>query len=208
MQCFAIDGVVPVVSPDAFVHPNATLIGDVVIGPGCYIGPGAVLRGDFGPIRIGAGSNVQDNCVLHGGVDVPLIVEENGHVGHGAILHSCHLEADVLVGMNAVVMDKARIGRQSIVGAMAFVPVGMTTAPRQLLLGLPARAVRTLSDEDVAAKQRGTRAYHHLAARCRRGLVPAVPLAELPARRAALDLSCFAEPGAIPAPPPGSDAPA
>lgn len=194
MQCFAIDGVTPVVSPEAFVHPSATLIGDVVIEAGCYIGPGAVLRGDFGPIRIARGSNIQDNCVLHSGVNEPLTVEANGHVGHGAILHACHLEADVLIGMNAVVMDKARIGTQSIVGAMAFVPVGMVTPARQLLLGLPAKAVRTLTDADIAHKQRGTRAYHHLAERCRRGLVPAVPLSALEPHRPTLDLSVFDQP--------------
>ncbi|WP_062788249.1 gamma carbonic anhydrase family protein [Aquitalea pelogenes] len=191
MQCYAIDGVIPVVSPDAFIHPSATLIGDVVVGAGCYIGPGAVLRGDFGPIRIATGSNIQDNCVLHSGVDTPLIVEENGHVGHGAVLHACHLERGVLVGMNAVVMDGARLGSQCIVGAMAFIPAGRICAPRQLLLGLPAKAVRTLSEAEIIAKQRATQAYHHLAIRCRRSLVAVQPLSTLDAKRPKLDLSVF-----------------
>lgn len=199
MPCYAIDGVIPVVSPDTFIHPSATLIGDVVVGAGCYIGPGAVLRGDFGPIRIAAGSNIQDNCVLHSGVDEPLIVEENGHVGHGAVLHGCHLERGVLIGMNAVVMDGARLGRQCIVGAMAFIPAGRVCAPRQLLLGLPAKAVRTLSDEEIIARQRATRAYHHLAIRCRRSLVPVLPLSALEAKRPLLDLSVFTATSAIPA---------
>lgn len=179
------------VSPDAFIHPSATLIGDVVVGAGCYIGPGAVLRGDFGPIRIATGSNIQDNCVLHSGVDTPLIVEENGHVGHGAVLHACHLERGVLVGMNAVVMDGARLGSQCIVGAMAFIPAGRICAPRQLLLGLPAKAVRTLSEAEIIAKQRATQAYHHLAIRCRRSLVAVQPLSTLDAKRPKLDLSAF-----------------
>ena len=191
MQCFAIDGVIPVVSPDAFIHPSATLIGDVVVGAGCYIGPGAVVRGDFGTIRIAAGSNIQDNSVLHSGVNAPLIVEENGHIGHGAILHGCHLESGVLIGMNAVVMDGARLGRQCIVGAMAFIAAERSYPPRQLLLGLPARAVRTLSDAEIIAKQRATRAYHHLAIRCRRSLVAVPPLSTLEAKRPMLDLSVF-----------------
>ena len=113
MAIWSWDGVVPVVAPSAFVHPDATLIGDVIVGGGCYVGPGAVLRGDFGRITLEAGSNVQETCVVHAFPGKDVVVEERGHIGHGAVLHGCHIERNALVGMNAVVMDEARIGENS-----------------------------------------------------------------------------------------------
>jgi len=110
MPCYAIEGVIPVVHPTAYVHPTAVLIGDVHIGPNCYVGPNASLRGDFGRIVLHAGANVQDNCVMHGFPQQDTLVEENGHIGHGAVLHSCTVRRDALVGMNAVVMDEAVVG--------------------------------------------------------------------------------------------------
>jgi phenylacetic acid degradation protein len=117
MPCYSLDGIVPVIDPSAFVHPTAVLIGDVIVGPGCYVGPCASLRGDFGRIVLEAGANVQDTCVIHGFPKQDTLVEENGHIGHGAILHSCVVRRDALVGMNAVVMDEAEIGAQAIVAA-------------------------------------------------------------------------------------------
>ena len=107
MPSYSIEGVIPVVHPSAYVHPTAVLIGDVHIGPNCYVGPNASLRGDFGRIVLLAGANVQDNCVMHGFPQQDTVVEENGHIGHGAVLHSCIVRRDALVGMNAVVMDEA-----------------------------------------------------------------------------------------------------
>ncbi|EWS52604.1 2,3,4,5-tetrahydropyridine-2,6-dicarboxylate N-acetyltransferase [Methylibium sp. T29] len=146
MPCYAIDGVLPVVDPSAYVHPTAVLIGDVIVGAHCYVGPCACLRGDFGRIVIGPGANVQDNCVLHGFPDQATVVEENGHIGHGAVLHGCVVRRDALVGMNAVVMDEAEVGAQAIVAACAFVPAGMQVPPRTLVAGTPARPKRLLSD--------------------------------------------------------------
>jgi phenylacetic acid degradation protein len=108
---YAVDGLRPVVDPSAFVHPAAVLIGDVIVGPGCYVGPGASLRGDFGRLVLEAGANLQDNCVMHGFPDKDCVVEANGHVGHGAILHGCRVGRDALIGMSAVIMDGAVIGR-------------------------------------------------------------------------------------------------
>jgi len=110
---YSIDGVIPVVHHEAFVHPTAVLIGDVIIGPGCYVGPCASLRGDFGRLILKRGANLQDSCVMHGFPHTDTVIEEDGHIGHGAILHGCTIKRDALVGMNAVVMDGAVIGEES-----------------------------------------------------------------------------------------------
>lgn len=183
MPCYAIDGVLPVVDPSAYVHPTAVLIGDVIVGAHCYIGPCACLRGDFGRIVIGPGANVQDNCVLHGFPDQATVVEENGHIGHGAVLHGCVVRRDALVGMNAVVMDEAEVGAQAIVAACAFVPAGMQVPPRTLVAGTPARSKRLLSDAEIAWKLEGTRTYQDLARRSRDTLREVQPLSALDADR-------------------------
>ena len=183
MPCYAIDGVLPVVDPSAYVHPTAVLIGDVIVGAHCYIGPCACLRGDFGRIVIGPGANVQDNCVLHGFPDQATVVEENGHIGHGAVLHGCVVRRDALVGMNAVVMDEAEVGAQAIVAACAFVPAGMQVPPRTLVAGTPARPKRPLSDAEIAWKLEGTRTYQELARRSRDTLREVQPLTALEADR-------------------------
>ena len=165
MACYSIDGVTPVVHPDAFVHPSAVLIGDVIVGPGCYVGPCASLRGDFGRIVLGAGANVQDACVLHGYPHALTIVEDDGHIGHGAVLHGCTVQRNALVGMNAVVNDHAIVGESSIVAAMAFVKAQMVIPPRTLAAGIPARVVRALTDMELAWKVEGTEQYQELARR-------------------------------------------
>ncbi|NDZ12396.1 phenylacetic acid degradation protein PaaY [Variovorax sp. WS11] len=177
MPCYALEGVVPVVDPGAYVHPTAVLIGDVIVGPVCYVGPGASLRGDFGRIVLERGSNVQDNCVIHGFPDQDTVVEENGHIGHGAVLHSCVVRRDALVGMNAVVMDEAEVGESAIVAACAFVPAGMKVPARSLVTGVPARVRRQLGDEEIAWKQEGTQTYQDLTRRCLASLVEVQPLA-------------------------------
>jgi phenylacetic acid degradation protein len=177
MPCYSIEGVVPVVAPDAYVHPTAVLIGDVIVGPGCYIGPCASLRGDFGRIVLEAGVNVQDTCVMHSFPGADCIVEENGHIGHGAVLHGCVIGRDAMVGMNAVVMDRAVIGAEAMVAACAFVPAGTQVPPRSLVAGTPAKVRRELSDEDVARKLVGTRIYQDLARRCRASMTEIQPLA-------------------------------
>ena len=181
---YAIDGVVPVVDPTAFVHPSAVLIGDVVIGPGCYIGPCASLRGDFGRLVIEAGVNIQDTCVMHGFPSTETIVEENGHIGHGAVLHGCRIGKNAMIGMNAVVMDNAHVGESSIVGACAFVRAGAEIPPRSLVAGMPAKVVRELSEQEINGKRTGTRTYQELARRCHATMVAMSPLsAEEPDRR-------------------------
>ncbi|RAM65939.1 phenylacetic acid degradation protein PaaY [Herbaspirillum rubrisubalbicans] len=186
MPCYSIEGVIPVVDASAYVHPTAVLIGDVIVGPDCYVGPAACLRGDFGRIVLQRGANVQDTCVIHGFPAHETVVEENGHIGHGAVLHSCTVKRDALVGMNAVVMDEAVVGEQAIVAACAFVRAGMQIAPRSLVAGVPAKVVRELSAEELAWKQAGTRTYHDLARRSLESLREVSPLRELDANRPAL----------------------
>jgi phenylacetic acid degradation protein len=165
MPCYSIEDVVPVIDPTAYVHPTAVLIGDVIVGPGCYVGPCAVLRGDFGRIVLERGANLQDTCVMHGFPAADTVVEENGHIGHGAVLHSCIVRRDALVGMNAVVMDEAEIGEAAIVAACAFVPAGRKIPARTLAAGMPAKVVRELSDQEVAWKRQGTETYQALTLR-------------------------------------------
>lgn len=176
MPCYAFEGLVPVVDPSAYVHPTAVLIGDVHIGAGCYIGPLASLRGDFGRIEIQAGANFQDCCVAHSFPNHDVVVEVDGHIGHGAVLHGCRVARNALVGMNAVVMDGALIGEDAVVAACAFVPSGAQIAARALAVGSPARVIRALSDDDVARKSEGTRTYQQLAERCRAALRETAPL--------------------------------
>jgi phenylacetic acid degradation protein len=165
VKVYEIDGVRPVVHPSAYVHPSAVLIGDVIVGPRCYIGPCASLRGDFGRLILEEGANLQDSCVMHGFPMEDTVVETDGHIGHGAVLHGCRIGRNAMVGMNAVVMDKAVVGAESIVAAMSFVKAGMVIPPRSMVMGTPAKVVRALSDEDVAWKSFGTRQYHELAVR-------------------------------------------
>ena len=188
MACYAIDGVVPVIDPTAYVHPSAVLIGDVVVGPGCYVGPCASLRGDFGRIVLRAGANVQDTCVLHSFTNHDVIVEENGHIGHGAELHGCTVRRDAMEGMNAVVMDDAEVGAEAVVAACAFVAAGMKLPARALVVGAPAKVLRTLTDDDVRRKREGTEVYHQLTRRCLESLLEVPPLPEVPADRPRLAL--------------------
>lgn len=165
MPCYEFEGLRPVVDPTAFVHPSAVLIGDVIIGPGCLVGPCASLRGDIGRLILKRGSNVQDNCTLHCFPGKDVIIEEDGHVGHGAVLHSCTVKRNAIIGMNAVVMDDAVIGENSFVAAMAFVKAGTIVPPRTLVAGVPAKVVRELSDEEIKWKGEGTAIYQQLAKR-------------------------------------------
>lgn len=178
MQIYRINGITPVVDQTAFVHPSAVLIGDVIVGPGVYIGPCASLRGDFGRLILERGSNIQDTCVMHGFPGTDTVVEENGHIGHGAVLHSCRIGRNVLVGMNAVIMDGAVISENSVVAACSFVKAAFTCPPKSLIAGTPAKVQRPVSDDELAWKTKGSSGYHALVMRCRDSLQKAEPLTE------------------------------
>lgn len=176
LRVYAIDGIVPVVDPTAYVHPSAVLIGDVIVGPGCYVGPCASLRGDFGRLILEAGANLQDTCVMHGFPGTDTVVEENGHVGHGAVLHGCRVGRNALIGMNAVIMDNAIIGEASIIAASAFVKASEHIPDRVLVAGVPAKVIRPLSNEEIAWKSDGTRTYQELTLRCLATMTETTPL--------------------------------
>ena len=159
-KVYAIDGVVPVVHPSAFVHETAVLIGDVIVGPGCYIAPSASLRGDFGQIRIAEGSNVQDNCTIHCFAGGETVVGAHVSVGHGAVLHGCSVGDRALVGMNAVVMDGAVVGSRAIVAALAFVRSDFRVPERTIVAGVPAKVVREISDEETGWMADATADYY------------------------------------------------
>lgn len=194
MPCYEIDGLRPVVHPTAYIHPTAVLIGDVHVGPGCWIGPVSSLRGDFGRLVLLAGANFQDSCVMHGFPDTDTVVEEDGHIGHGAVLHGCIVRRNAMVGMNAVVMDKAVVGDSAIVAACAFVKAGMEIPPRVLVAGVPGKVVRDLSDAELAWKAAGTRQYQDLTLRSRNTLRECEPLVAPEPGRARLDFAGSVKP--------------
>ena len=183
LRVYAIDGIVPVVDPTAYVHPSAVLIGDVIVGPECYVGPCASLRGDFGRLILERGANLQDTCVMHGFPGTDTVVEENGHIGHGAVLHGCRIRRNALVGMNAVIMDNAIVGESSIVAASAFVKAGAEIPPRVLVAGMPAKVIRELSDEEIRWKGEGTATYQDLTRRSLATMVETAPLTAVEADR-------------------------
>jgi phenylacetic acid degradation protein len=188
LTVYSINGVTPVVDPSAFVHPSAVLIGDVIVGAGCYIGPCAALRGDFGRIEIRAGANLQDSCVAHGFPGTDTVVAEDGHIGHCAVLHGCVVERNALVGMNAVINDNAVIGESAIVGAMAFVKARMIVPPRVLVAGMPARVVRELTATELEWKIEGTQSYQELARRSLSTMRATSPLSAVEADRKRIEL--------------------
>lgn len=165
VKVYEINGIRPVVHPTAYVHPTAVLIGDVIIGPRCYVGPLASIRGDFGRLILEEGANLQDGCVMHGFPGCDTVVETDGHIGHGAVLHGCRIGRNALVGMNAVIMDNAVIGAESIVAAMSFVKANMEVPPRSMVVGMPARVLREVTEQEIQWKTSGTAQYHELAVR-------------------------------------------
>jgi phenylacetic acid degradation protein len=189
---YAIDGVVPVVSPTAFVHPTAVLIGDVYVGPGCYVGPHASLRGDFGRVSIGAGSSIQDGCVVHVFPGREVVVGDNCLLGHQGVLHGCVLEPGAFVGIAATVMDGAVVGAGTLVGAQSFVPSDLVLAPGMLVTGNPAREKRALTQAELEWTANGLRVYQDLARRSLATMRPVEPLTEMPAERSALAVDASA----------------
>ena len=179
MPIYEYEGIRPVVDPSAYIHPTAVLIGDVIIGPKCFVGPCAVLRGDIGRLIMKEGSNMQDTCVVHSFPGDDTIIEEDGHIGHGAVLHGCLIKKNAMVGMNAVVMDNAVIGENSFVAAMAFVKSGMIVPPNVVVAGCPAKVIKELDEKAIGWKVDGTRIYQHLALRHAATCIECEPLREV-----------------------------
>jgi phenylacetic acid degradation protein len=173
-------GIKPVVHESAYVHPQATVTGQVIIGKNVYVGPGAAIRGDFGKIIIEDGCNVQENCTIHMFPGVTVTLKENAHIGHGAIIHGATIGRNCLIGMNAVIMDDAVLGDECIVGALSFVKANEVIPERSLLVGNPAKIIKQVSDEMIAWKTEGTKVYQQLAHDCQQELLPCEPLREIP----------------------------
>jgi phenylacetic acid degradation protein len=180
---YSFKGFIPVVHPSSFVHPLATVTGNVVIGRDVYIGPGCALRGDWGGIEIADGCNVQENCTVHMFPGVTVRLEESAHIGHGAIIHGAHIGRNVLIGMNAVIMDDVEIGDESIVGALAFVAANTIIPARSLVVGNPAKVIKQVSDEMLAWKTKGTRLYQSLPQDMKDHWQPCEALTEIPQDR-------------------------
>lgn len=180
---YEFNGYKPVVHESAFVHPQAVVTGNVLIGKDVYIGPGAAIRGDWGEIVIKDGCNVQENCTIHMFPGVTVTLHEGAHIGHGAIIHGATIGKNVLVGMNAVVMDNVIVGDNCIIGALCFVPAEMQIPERKVVVGNPARILKDVSDKMIEWKTKGTALYQQLPADCRESLRPCEPLREIPSDR-------------------------
>lgn len=180
---YEFKGFKPVIHETAFVHPQAAVTGNVIIGKDVYIGPGAAIRGDWGGIIIEDGCNVQENCTLHMFPGVTMRLEASAHIGHGAIIHGATIGSNVLIGMNSVIMDNAIIGEGSIIGALCFVKADTVIPPRSLVVGNPGKIIKTVSDEMLAWKTKGTLLYQTLPRDCYESLRPCEPLREIEENR-------------------------
>lgn len=180
---YSFKGFIPVIHESSFVHPQATVTGNVIIGKNVYVGPGAAIRGDWGGIIIEDGCNVQENCTIHMFPGKSLTLKESAHIGHGAIIHGANIGRNCLIGMNAVIMDDAEIGDECIVGALTFVKAGMKVPARKMIVGNPAVIVKDITDDMIAWKTKGTELYQKLPAELYETLRPVEPLREIPADR-------------------------
>jgi len=182
-KVYQFENFIPVIDATAFVHDDAIIIGDVIIGPDCYIGPSACLRGDFGRLRLGCGANIQDTCVMHGFPGTETFIDDDAHIGHGAVIHGCQIGKGALIGMNAVIMDDAVIGDYAIIGALAFVSAGFEVPTKTLAVGTPAKVIRDLSDKDIQWKRQATQQYQILAQRSLKTMRPVEALLKAEANR-------------------------
>lgn len=184
---YAFKGFIPVVDESSYVHPQAAVTGNVIIGKNVYIGPNAAIRGDWGGIVISDGCNVQENCTIHMFPGVTVVLEPSAHIGHGAIIHGARIGENAMIGMNAVIMDNAVIGAGSIVGALSFVKANEEFPERSLIVGNPARKIKEVKDRMLDWKTKGTQLYQSLPADLHASLEPVEPLREVPADRPSQD---------------------
>jgi len=180
---YEFNGYKPVIHPSSFIHPQACVTGNVIIGKNVYIGPGAAIRGDWGQIVIEDGCNVQENCTIHMFPGITLTLKEAAHIGHGAIIHGAQIGRNVLVGMNAVLMDNAEVGDNCIIGALTFVPADMKIPERKIVVGNPAKIIKDVSDEMIKWKTEGTKLYQQLPAELYATLKECEPLREVEPNR-------------------------
>lgn len=177
---YKFKGYKPVIHENAFVHPQAAVTGNVIIGKDVYVGPGAAIRGDWGKIVIEDGCNVQENCTIHMFPGVTVTLKKSAHIGHGAIIHGSSIGKNCLVGMNSVVMDNVNLGDECIVGALTFVPEGMEIPNRKVVVGNPAKIIKDVSDEMLQWKTEGTEWYQKLPSDMKNSWSECKPLREIP----------------------------
>lgn len=170
MAIYEFEGKRPTIGKGSYLHPEATIIGDVTLGEGCYVGAGARIRGDWGRILIGRESNIQENCVIHVQVGATAQLGDRSHIGHGAILHTPVLGEHVLVGMGAIILDGAQIGEGCLIGAGAVVMEKSVIPPFKMVVGVPAKVTGDLSAAMVKNLDGATSHYIALPARCTKGL--------------------------------------
>ncbi len=177
---YEFNGHKPVVHESSFVHPQAAVTGNVIIGKDCYIGPGAALRGDWGQIILEDGSNVQENCTIHMFPGTTVLLKEGAHIGHGAVIHGATIGKNCLIGINAVIMDNVVLGDECIVGALTFIKEREQIPGRSLVVGNPGKIIKQVSDEMMAWKSEGTKLYQQLPKDCLQTLKPCEPLRQPP----------------------------
>ena len=177
---YSFNNFIPVVHRSAFVHPQACVTGNVIIGRDCYVGPGAAIRGDWGQIIIEDGCNVQENCTIHMFPGVTVLLKQGAHIGHGAIIHGATIGNNSMIGMNAVVMDNAIIGNECIVGALSFIKANEVFQNRSVIVGNPAKKIKEVSDEMLAWKTEGTALYRQLPNDLHATLIACEALTEVP----------------------------
>ena len=175
---FEFNGIKPVIDSSSFVHPQANVTGNVVSGKNVYVGPGAVIRGDFGKVIIKDGANVQENCTIHMFPGVTVTINEGAHLGHGCIIHGATIGCNSLIGMNAVILDDAIIGKECVVGALTLVNSEMVVADRKVIVGNPGKIIKDVSEDMIAWKSEGTKIYQSLPKDCQKTLKETVPLAK------------------------------
>ena len=180
---YEFDGFVPVIDESSFIHPQANVTGNVIIGKDVYVGPGAVIRGDWGKVIIEDGCNVQENCVIHMFPGTTTTLKKGAHLGHGCVIHGAFIGENTLVGMNAVIMDEAKIGKECIVGALSFVSAKTTTQNRKIIAGNPAKEIKDVSDKMLSWKTKGTKLYQQLPKQCKSMLKACEPLREIEKNR-------------------------
>ena len=180
---YQFNNIIPVVHPSSFIHPQACVTGNVIIGKNVYVGPGAAIRGDWGQIIIEDGCNIQENCTIHMFPDVTVLLKEAAHIGHGAVIHGATIGRNCLVGMNAVIMDNVQLGDECIVGALSFIKADEIFENRSLIVGNPAKKIKDVSDEMIGWKTEGTKLYQQLPENMKQHWIECSPLTELPADR-------------------------
>jgi phenylacetic acid degradation protein len=178
---------IPVIHPSSYIHPQACITGNVIIGKDCYIGPGAALRGDWGQIIVEDGCNVQENCTVHMFPGVTVLLKAGAHIGHGAIIHGATIGANCLVGMNAVIMDNVVLEDECIVGALSFIKADSVFEKRSLIVGNPAQKVKEVSDDMINWKTKGTALYQQLPAQMHELCKPCEPLTEIEPNRPSME---------------------